>query len=69
MVLLYPPGLTCNDNIVLRAIKLASGCSHELPLGVVVASNETISKELNSSSVVYLGGSVGRQLTLSSTLP
>lgn len=43
--------------------------AQELPFGVVVVSNETISRELNSSSVVYIGGSVGGQLMLFWTMP
>ncbi|MCJ7464953.1 MAG: hypothetical protein MUO81_09475 [Thermoplasmata archaeon] len=43
--------------------------AQELPFEVAVVSNETISQELSSSSVVHIGGSVGRQLTLFWTLP
>jgi len=39
------------------------------PFGVVVVSNETISLELNSSSVVYVRGSVDGQLILFWTIP
>jgi hypothetical protein len=43
--------------------------AQELPFEVAVVSNETISQELNSSSAIYISGSVGGQLTLFSTLP
>jgi hypothetical protein len=41
--------------------------AQEFPFGVVVVSNETISQKLNSSSVVYIGGSVDEQLVLLKT--
>jgi len=43
--------------------------AQEFPFGVVVVSNETISQKLNSSSVVYIGGSVDSQLALFWTMP
>jgi len=43
--------------------------AQEFPLGIVVVPNETVSQELNSSSVVYVGRSVGEQLMLISTHP
>jgi len=41
--------------------------AQEFPFGVVIISNETISQKLNSSSVVYIGGSVDEQLVLLKT--
>ena len=35
--------------------------AQEFPFGVVVVSNETISQELNSSNVFYIGGPLGSQ--------
>ncbi len=43
--------------------------AQEFPFGVVVIKNETITTTLNESSVVYIGGSVGGQLTLFRTMP
>ncbi len=43
--------------------------AQEFPFGVVVVSNETISRELNSLSVVYIGGPVDCQLALFWTMP
>ena len=43
--------------------------AQEFPFGVVVVSNETISQELNESSVIYIGGPVGGQLALFWTMP
>jgi hypothetical protein len=37
--------------------------AQESPFGVVVVSNETISQELDSSSVLYIGGPTGGGLT------
>ena len=36
----------------------------EFPLGIVIVSNETISSDLNSSKVLYMGGPVDGQLVL-----
>jgi hypothetical protein len=36
--------------------------AQEFPFGVVVVSNETISQELNSSSVFYIGGPMDGQI-------
>jgi len=63
MVLRYPPGLTCDNCIVLWEIKIVHRCSpQEFPFGVVVVPNETVSQKLNSSSVFYVGGPLGNQL-------
>jgi hypothetical protein len=62
MVLRYPPGLTCDNHIVLREIKIVHRCSpQKFPFGVVVVSSETISQKLNSSSVFYVGGPLDNQ--------
>jgi len=42
--------------------------AQEFPFGVVV-SNEAISQKLSESSIMYIGGSVGGQLTLFWTPP
>jgi hypothetical protein len=34
----------------------------EFPFGVVVVSNETISKKLNESNVFYVGGPAGNHI-------
>ena len=36
----------------------------ESPLGIVIVSNETISEVLESSNVLYVGGSLGEELIL-----
>ena len=41
--------------------------AQEFPFGVVVVSNETISQELNSSSVFYIGGPMENQIVGFST--
>ena len=63
-------GLALNGSsfFVLETAWNTSG-AQEFPFGVVIVSNETISQKLNESSVVYIGGPVGGQLTLFWTMP
>ena len=63
-------GIALNGSsfFVLERIWSTDG-AQEFPFGVVVVSNETLSQKLNESSIMYIGGPVGGQLTLFWTMP